>query len=524
MSDPMKKIVKAVDADTVLKKIKDNNDSVLLTHGHFNVIHPGHLRFLQSAHDKCDHLMVAVLGDQILPNVQKGIFYPQTDRAYGIASLSIVSSVVILDKISLEEIINIIKPKIFLLGKEFESERSDEVNNYVALIKKNNGRVIYSSGEIKYANTDRLFHTQEEIKSSKLKSFYNACNKKNVDFKLLKHKIENFKNLNMLVIGDSIVDQYIACDALGMSAEAPVLAIRELESKEFIGGAAIVACHIKTLGAKCHFLSVIGDDSSGNLLSEKMKEFGVQTKLLVDANRPTTFKIRYMVDNQKLLRVSRLNEDSIDKNMEDQIIDYVQSVASTLDGIVISDFVYGVITKNVLSAIVPLAKKYNIKLFGDLQCSSQVGNVSKFKQFDMICPTEKEARIAMSDHESGIEKLSHNLIESTKSSNLFITLGSEGFIAYQTDNKNEILSQHFPALNANPIDVAGAGDTLLATIAVSLCSGINTMESAALSCCTTAIAVNRIGNQPVYSGELSQYLNDLIQQLYNLELNNNSIN
>ena len=94
------------------------------------------------------------------------------------------------------------------------------------------------------------------------------------------------------MIGDTIVDQYVACDALGMSAEAPVVVVRELDNREYVGGAAVVAMHVSTLGAKCRFISVVGQDNNANLAAKELDRLNVKHSLIEDSSRPTTFKIR----------------------------------------------------------------------------------------------------------------------------------------------------------------------------------------------------------------------------------------
>ena len=152
----------------------------------------------------------------------------------------------------------------------------------------------------------------------------------------------------IIVIGDTIVDQYAACEALGMSAEAPVVVVKELDAKNFIGGAGIVASHIKALGADCHFISVVGKDDMSDTVKNELKNRNITHTLIRDKSRPTTFKKRYLVENQKLFRVSRLEEHNLDRNIEDRIINEIEKVACNANGIVISDFVYGVITERVL--------------------------------------------------------------------------------------------------------------------------------------------------------------------------------
>ena len=216
--------------------------------------------------------------------------------------------------------------------------------------------------------------------------------------------------------------------------------------------------------------------------------------------------IRYLIENQKLFRVSRLLDQSLSEEVETQVIERLRELAPKLDGILVSDFVYGVITDRILEVLQELTEVHGLKLFGDLQCSTQVGNVSKFQNFHLLTPTEKEARVALGNRDDGIEQIANSMIISTNSRNLLVKMGAEGFIAYGNEDKGFINRQHFPALYPNPIDVTGAGDSLLACLAVSLCSGNTLMVSAALGACMASLVVQTVGNQPVHNEYLQQLL------------------
>jgi sugar/nucleoside kinase (ribokinase family) len=136
-------------------------------------------------------------------------------------------------------------------------------------------------------------------------------------------------------------------------------------------------------------------------------------------------------------------------------------------------------------------------LFGDLQCSSQVGSVTRFKNFSLLCPNEREARVALQDKDTGLELLIQELIAITACERLVMKLGADGFIAYDRNESGELKSQPFPALCANPLDVTGAGDSLLAVMATGLASGQAMMPTAALACCMAALAVETMGNTPI---------------------------
>ena len=149
-------------------------------------------------------------------------------------------------------------------------------------------------------------------------------------------------------------------------------------------------------------------------------------------------------------------------------------------------------------------------LFGDLQCSSQVGSITRFEGFSLLCPNEREARLALQDKDSGLEQLSQRLLQMTRSERLVMKLGPEGFIAYDRASNGQLSSQAFPALSVNPLDVAGAGDSLLALFATGLASGQAMMPTAALACCMAALAVETMGNTPITAAALRSSLQEVL--------------
>jgi rfaE bifunctional protein kinase chain/domain len=343
----------------------------------------------------------------------------------------------------------------------------------------------------------------------KIDVFKIACKRQKVSSKKILSICKNLHKSNLLIIGDTIIDQYIACDALGMSAEAPVIVARELNDTEYLGGAGVVASHIKAIGANCTYLSVIGNDQAGKFTAKTLKKLKIKNVLIKDISRPTTYKIRYMIEKQKMFRVSRLKEHNISKEIEDLIIDNIKAISSDINGIIISDFVYGVITPRVLEAIILISQKKNLPVFGDLQCSSQIGNILKFRNFNTLFPTEREARTSLNNKDDGIEQIANKVLTHTNSKNLILKLGAEGFIAYHKESDGFILREHFTAITSNPIDVTGAGDSLLAGIAAALCMGGNFMEASAIGSCMSALAVEKIGNVPISNIQLTEKIKEI---------------
>lgn len=506
---PTKIIYQINELKDYINSLDKENKKKVLCQGHFNVIHPGHLRFLEFAKKHGDILIVVVQGENKLEESVRKKFYTVDERAYGVASLVFVDKVYIFTEDSFDKIINIVKPHYYILGEEF-SKKTNLIQSDIQSVEQNNGKVIFGSGDMDYSISEYLDKDLIDIKEERLMLFRNAMQKQNITKKRIQSLLELFHKKHILVIGETIVDQYIACDPLGMSSEAPVLVIRELENKSYIGGAAIVARHIKHLGADCMFISLLGSDEPASLVKNEFNKENINSYFLVDEERPTTFKIRYMVEQQKILRVSRLIDQPLNTKLEEKVIQYIEEHNNEWDGIIVSDFGYGMITPNILDCIFKVSKKYNKKLFGDSQSSSQIGDISKFMNYDLIKPTEKEARFALDDKYDGLELIGTKLMKKTKAKNIVLTLGANGFIAFQsTDNDLFIKTQHFPAINPHPVDVVGAGDALLTGLAISICAGGNLMEASVIGTIIASISVGKMGNIPISHDEVIKYLENI---------------
>ena len=483
------------------------HDETILVYGHFSTIHPGHIRFLRHAKSLGKTLIVALIGDKPTKS-QVQNRYSQSSRAEALSLLRIIDIILLLSGDELDQAIKLIKPDILFLGSEMK--KLPYILSCIGIINNQGGRVEFHGNDAQYVSTDLLSSSSIDIRKERVEKFKSMCKKYSITPKNLLGCIDNFSKSRILVIGDTIIDQFVACEALGISAEAPVVVVRELANKNFLGAAGIVAAHIKSIGCKCELVSIVGNDDAGKFAQTQMEEICLGGKLFIDKSRPTTFKKRYMVDNQKLFRVSRLEETNISSDLENQIINYIEMNAYRFDAIVISDFVYGVITPKIIASIKSYSVKYSLPIIGDLQCSSQVGSILKFKDFTLLCPNERELRIALQDKDSALEVLSQNLIAKTNSEKLIVKLAGEGFIFYHKTSEQSVISDAFPALSVNPVDVAGAGDSVLAVMAAGLASKQDDFLTCAIACCMAQIAVETMGNTPVTKKELKNSITEIL--------------
>tara|TARA_B100000989_G_scaffold116754_1_gene85927 strand:+ start:1690 stop:3198 length:1509 start_codon:yes stop_codon:yes gene_type:complete len=487
-------------------KILNNNKKKVLCHGHFDLIHPGHIRFLESAAKKGEELIVAVYDDEYYSSNDLINHYSADQRAKNVASLVYVDKVIIISPFVLHLLLKDINFSYFVLGEEFKYERKHEVKRALNVARKNNINISYHAGEKIYSN-EGFKKSQIELKNHRWIQFKNLLNKESINLNSILKTVKKTNKKNIVVVGDVILDKYLTCQPLGMSEEAPLVVVKEIDGTMFTGGAGVVAKHIEKMGNKVELISVLGADNNRRIIEKDLSKSNVKHSFFIDNSRPTTLKTRYIVDNQKIFRVSKLNDKPISTDIEDKIIKKLNLIKQ-YSILIVSDFVYGVITSRILEAIIKLQKSRKLFIIGDLQCSSQIGDVSKFRNFDVICSTEKEARIAIQDHISGLERVANLLIKKTKAKNLILKLGKDGFITYSIlGRKKEIKREHYPALEPFPIDLAGAGDTLLSAIGVAISSKLNITNASAFASCASAISVQKLGNTPINLTEVSDLIN-----------------
>lgn len=463
--------------------------------GDFNILHPGHLRLLKFAKESGTYLSVGVNSDKLALN--RGI--SQDIRLESVQATSYVDEAFILD-VSAVEYIEQNRPDIVVKGKEYEHKENPEL----PIIKSYGGKLLFSSGEIGFSSMDLL---KEEFFSQNytLKHDVKYLKRHDIGLSDLKHIIEKFSNLNVLVVGDTIIDEYITCEPLGMSQEDPTIVVTPLAKNKFIGGAAIVASHAAALGADVHFISVIGDDENKKYIEESLHALNIDTLLYEDATRPTTIKQRFRAKEKTLLRVNHLKQHAISTDIQKEILENMNKFIDKIDLIIFSDFSYGVLTKNIIENISKLGSSKNIRMVADSQSSSQIGDISKFKNMSLLTPTEREIRLSINDFESGLVILSEKLIEKTNAKYIFTTLGAEGVMIYNSSN-NELLTDNIKALSTIVKDVSGAGDSLLTCSSMALCVGADIWQSAYLGSIASAVQVGRVGNIPIKKDEIIKEL------------------
>ncbi|MDE0784799.1 MAG: PfkB family carbohydrate kinase [Planktomarina sp.] len=468
---------------------------IVFVSGTFNIVHPGHLRLMRFAAECGDLLVVGVLSDCLA----SGAVLQETTRLDGVDAISLVSYTFSLDDAP-EDFISELQPSVVVKGNEHENANNPEQ----PVVQAYGGKLLFGSGVTTFSSMELLRREMEVIDHSSIVKPKGYITRHGINLSGLDKLLVQMRSLNVCVIGDIIVDEYIQCDPLGMSQEDPTIVVTPIMANKFLGGAGIVAAHARGLGAgKVNFITVTGDDDTRSYIADKLKGYGVEAKLVIDDSRPTTLKQRYRVDNKTLLRVSHLRQHKINKTLQRKMRDHVFAALDGADLLIFSDFNYGALPQDLVDEISRECTRRGIMVVADSQSSSQVGDVSRFKNTTLLTPTEREARLAMGNYEDGLVVLAEALRNKTNALNIAITLGAEGVLIHAGhSDKTQWLTDRLPTLNTAPKDTAGAGDSLLVCTAMALALGGSVWESLYLGSLAAACQVGRVGNIPLTAAEL----------------------
>lgn len=467
--------------------------------GNFNILHPGHLRLLRFARELGDRLIVAVQSDRLGGSA---VHIPEHMRLDGVQCNRWVSEAFIVDE-PVAQVIRRLRPDIVVKGKEHEQSENPEREAVAAY----GGRLVFSSGEAFFSSLDLIQKNlrEQRIRLVEWPAAYAA--RHGMTRAGLTELIGQFSQLRICVMGDLIVDEYIACEPLGMSQEDPTIVVTPIDQQRFIGGAGIVAAHAAGLGAQVHFFTVTGCDAVRVEAARLLAEYGVDAHLLADETRKTTLKQRFRAGGKTLLRVSHLHQNSIDNERQSQLLNHVRDIAERYDLVIFSDFNYGCLPQRLVDTMIDHARAWRSIMVADSQCSSQIGDLSRFKGMDLLTPTEREARISLRNNEDGLVILTERLRLLSGARNVLLKLGAEGALLHVADPlSGSFETDRIPALNRAPQDLAGAGDCMLTATAMSLTVGATLWEGAVLGSIAAGIQVSRLGNTPLQKSDILQEL------------------
>ncbi|OFW49856.1 MAG: hypothetical protein A3G77_10545 [Acidobacteria bacterium RIFCSPLOWO2_12_FULL_68_19] len=302
---------------------------------------------------------------------------------------------------------------------------------------------------------------------------------------------------HVLVVGDAMLDRFIAGRVTRISPEAPVPIVMFDHETHRIGGAANVAHNVAALGGLTTLVGVTGRDEAAATLVEACREAGISPVFVSDAARPTTTKVRIVTErNQQVARVDYELDAEIAGEIEQKVVAAVEQQAELAAAIVISDYLKGSVTARVMRAAVEAGRARRVPVLVD----PKIPHVDYYAGATVITPNHHEAEIAVNMRVRSDEdaRLAARVFrERTRCGAVFMTRGDQGMWLLADGIEDSL-----PASAREVADVTGAGDTVIATAALALASGATLVEAARLANEAAGIAVARFGPAVVTPAEL----------------------
>ena len=316
--------------------------------------------------------------------------------------------------------------------------------------------------------------------------------------------IQRFESTSIIVIGDIMIDQFVIGQVNRISPEAPVPVVKFNHEEFRLGGAANVAHNIRKLGGRVSLLGVLGSDDAGTQLLAELKRASINPNgVLSDSERITTRKLRVVTSrNQQVARIDYETDKELSRGIVNKLSALLKSQIATADVIVVSDYLKGLLTLEFMANIFLSAKEHGVPVFVD----PKAPHLNWYSGCSLITPNHHEAEKATRmriQTEDEARTAASTLQISVPCTSVLITRGEHGM--WLTDGslpRTDRVETALPTTAREVSDVTGAGDTVIAMMALSVAAGANLSEAAELANHAAGIVVGRFGASTMTTKEL----------------------
>jgi rfaE bifunctional protein kinase chain/domain len=490
---------------------------VIMCHGVFDVVHPGHVRHLLYAKTKADILVASLTSDLHISKGHHRPHIPEELRALNLAAFEVIDYVIIDKNPTPIQNVELLQPDFFAKGYEYTAAGlPPKTQEEVAVLASYGGEMIFTPGDIVYSSTRLIDLAPPSITSEKLLTFMDS---EKLTFELLRSALAKLGKFKVHVIGDTIVDSYTQTAMIGGQTKTPTMSVLYERRDDYIGGAAVVAEHLRAAGAEVVFSTVLGDDGLKDFVLEGLKKSGVDCRAVIDKTRPTTHKNAIVAGGYRLLKIDTLDNRSISDDIVAKLVAAISKVPA--DAVVFSDFRHGIFNRRTIPPLADAIPPGRFKV-ADSQVASRWGNITEFKGFDLITPNEREARFALADQDSGIRPLASALYDAARCKTLILKLGERGVLTCRSSDHTSVDS--FVVVDSfvdRVVDAVGAGDALLAYATLAKLATGSDAIATILGSMAAACECEVDGNIPVTPADVGRKI-DAIEQQANYSENGKS--
>ena len=506
----MKEKIKNIeDLAQVISELKSKGKKIVHCHGVFDLLHVGHIKHFKEARTFGDVLVVSITPDAFVNKGPGRPAFTTSLRLESIAALESVDYVFANKWPTAEKAIKIIQPDIYCKGPDYK-DHSDDITGKIteeeSVVKSVGGKIMYTD-DITFSSSS-LLNKFGDIYSKEQELFIRNIGDK-YSFKMIQKKLEGISKLKVLVIGETIIDQYVFCEALGKSGKEPVLVLRDIETQEYLGGSLAIARHLSSFCEAISVLSFLGKDNEYKSFIENNIEENINLNFFNKNDSPTIVKRRFVdyVDRKKVLGVYSINDNLLEESEENQFIESFDMLSKEHDLVIVSDYGHGIITPRIADYISNSDKFVSLNAQVN---AANIGthNIRKYHDINCLIINESELHHELRQREGNVEEIANTLKNIINSKYIAVTQGKKGAFLINGD----IVSERSPGFAAKVIDKIGSGDALLALLSVCLYSNLDEKLSLFIGSLAAAQSVETVGNSvPVSKIKLLKTISHLLK-------------
>ncbi len=504
-----KKIRPLNEVSPYLEDLKAQGKKIVMCHGVFDLLHLGHIRYLNSAKRHGDVLVVTTTSDQHVKRGPGRPVFNQHLRAEALANLAMTDVVVIVDYPTAVEAIEQIRPHFYVKGPDYKNRAPDpssRLKDEEAAIRAVGGEIIYTDDEVFSSSQliNNYFSTLPEPTAAFLKEIATRYSIEDI-----KDYFDKIKALKILVVGDAIIDQYHYTQPLGKSAKENIVVNKYLSEEDFAGGSLATANHIAQISGPIDLLTILGrDDSYESFVLERLNK-SIAPYVYMRPNCRTTVKRRFVEknENRKLFEICYLDDHPLSTQEEETLLKLLNRDIASYDLVIVNDFGHGMLTKHLRTIISSEARSLALNVQTN---SANIGYniVTNYPQADFVCIDEPEIRLATRDKFSEVPTLVQRLYNSLGPRQIIVTRGSKGSLSY-TRTQGFVEA---PAFTSFGVDRIGAGDAFFAYTAPCFAVGMPPDLVGLIGNAVGALKLQIVGNrEPVKRGDLIKFLTRLLK-------------
>ena len=486
------KILQLKKLSKIILQLKKRKKKISLCHGVFDLLHPGHIQHFEQAKKNSDILIVSITTDKKVIKGPGRPYFSEKLRMHALSSLQVVDYVVSSNDKSAVNIIKILKPDYYVKGsdyKNFQHDSTGKIKLETREVKKHGGKVLFTGG-ITFSSSNLI---NKEFFYNKDQNNFISRLKKNYSLKIILNSIDKLFNNIPLVLGDTIIDEYVFCSAVGKSGKESYMVLQEKNSEKYLGGVLPIAQNLAEVSRKVNLLTCLGlKNDNKKKISQELKK-NIKLNFITKRGSTTIIKKRFIdqIDNTKLLGIYSLDNEHYSKKDETNLIRKFKSLIRNSDLIILSDYGHGFFTQNFIREI------YKTKKFTAINAqvnSSSFGyhTITKYKKANLVLMNELELRHELRDKLSTRIELIKKLEKRIKCEFITITHGKTGATIYSCKNKKFF---HVPAFARKVVDKVGAGDALFPILASCLKIKIPTDISLFIASISAAINAESYANK-----------------------------